>query len=165
MSESFSDLDLILIDCAPTESVLTRAAYGASRYVLVPVRPEYFATIGCPLLKQSLADYRSRNRGHPIDVIGVVINNAFYDGGNDGGPEKRTALAEIKKEAAENGWNVFTCQLPHSRGFPKMMRGDLNHLGNAPSGFAGFADEFFRTLGYRERLVWIDGRLARALGR
>ena len=46
VSESFSDLDLILIDCAPTESVLTRAAYGASRYVLVPVRPEYFATIG-----------------------------------------------------------------------------------------------------------------------
>ena len=126
--------------------MLTRAAYGASRHVLVPVRPEYFATIGFPLLKQSLADYKSRNRGQEIDVAGVVINNAFYHGRNDGGPEKRTALAEIRTEAAANGWHVFSRQLPHSRGFPKMMRGDLNHLGNAPSGFRAFADEFFQRL-------------------
>ena len=31
--------DLIFIDCAPTESILTDAAYFASRYVIVPVRP------------------------------------------------------------------------------------------------------------------------------
>lgn len=41
--------DLILIDCAPTESILTEAAYHASRYVLVPVKPEFLATIGLPL--------------------------------------------------------------------------------------------------------------------
>jgi chromosome partitioning protein len=38
--------DLILIDCAPTESILTEAAYHASRYALVPVKPEFLATIG-----------------------------------------------------------------------------------------------------------------------
>ena len=42
--------DLIIIDCAPTESILTDAAYFASRYVLVPVKPEFLATIGLPLL-------------------------------------------------------------------------------------------------------------------
>ena len=147
ISESVSDTDLVFVDCAPTESIFTQAAYGASRYVLVPVRPEYFATIGFPLLKQSLADYRSRNPGHEIDVIGIVINNAFYHGGNDGGPEKRRALEEIGAEAAKNGWHMFTSQLPHSRGFPKMMRGDFKQLGNAWSGFRGFADEFFRRLG------------------
>ena len=143
----FRDTDVVFVDCAPTESIFTQAAYGASRYILVPVRPEYFATIGFPLLKQSLASYRSRNRGHEIGVIGVVINNAFYDGGNDGGPEKRTALEEIKVEANKNGWHVFRHQLPHSRGFPKMMRGDFKHLGNAWTGFRSFAHEFFRRLG------------------
>ena len=46
----FQDRDLVIIDCAPTESIFTQAAYHASRYVLVPVKPEYFATIGFPLL-------------------------------------------------------------------------------------------------------------------
>ena len=77
------DHDLILIDCPPTESVFTRAAYHASRYVLVPVRPEYFATVGFPLLAKSLDSFRTENPSHCIEVIGVVINYGFYDGGND----------------------------------------------------------------------------------
>jgi len=51
--------DLILIDCAPTESILTLAAYHSSGFVLVPVRPEYFATIGFPLLQESLTNFRN----------------------------------------------------------------------------------------------------------
>ncbi len=41
ISNEMGDKDLILIDCAPTESVLTRTAYHASRHVLVPVRTSY----------------------------------------------------------------------------------------------------------------------------
>ena len=52
--------DLVLIDCAPTESVFTLAAYHASGLVLVPVKPEYFATIGFPLLRQSLTAFATR---------------------------------------------------------------------------------------------------------
>ena len=33
-----------------TESVLTDAAYFASRNVIVPIKPEFMATIGLPLL-------------------------------------------------------------------------------------------------------------------
>lgn len=142
----FQKKNLILIDCAPTESVFTKAAYHASRYVLVPVRPEFFATIGFPLLQQSLEGFRQNNKGHAIDVAGVVINNAFYDGGNDGGPEKRQSMREIRKEAAANGWKLFQKQLPHSRGFPKRMRGDYRQPGNAVE-FSVFAREFFRRLG------------------
>jgi chromosome partitioning protein len=36
LAQVADDYDLILIDCAPTESILTEAAYHASRYVLVP---------------------------------------------------------------------------------------------------------------------------------
>jgi len=131
IANSFSDVDVVLIDCAPTESVLTRAAYYASRYILVPVRPEYFATIGFPLLHESLQGFRGRNPSHEIDVLGIVINNAFYDGGNQGGPERKRAMADIKGEAKKHQWRIFKNQIPFSRGFPKMMRGDYNHIGNA----------------------------------
>lgn len=146
IAEHFQKKNLILIDCAPTESVFTTAAYHASRFVLVPVRPEFFATIGFPLLQQSLEGFRQKNKGHKIDVVGVVINNAFYDGGNDGGPEKRRSLRDIRKEAAANGWKLFDNELPHSRGFPKRMRGDYRHPGNSVL-FSRFAHEFYERLG------------------
>jgi len=56
------DYDLILIDCAPTESILTEAAYHASRYALVPVKPEYLATIGLPLHRRTRMVQRELHR-------------------------------------------------------------------------------------------------------
>lgn len=146
LSTNFQHKDIIIIDCAPTESILTHAAYHASGYVLVPVKPEYFATIGFPLLQQSLTSFRSKNRGHKIDVAGVVINNAFYDGGNNGGPEKARAIRDIKAEVAKNSWRVFENEIPFSRGFPKKMRGDHSYSGNADM-FPRFAREFFDCIG------------------
>jgi chromosome partitioning protein len=146
LAENYQQKDLILIDCAPTESILTFAAYHASGLVLVPVKPEYFATIGFPLLNQSLTNFRSQNRGHQISVCGVVVNNAFYDGGNNGGPEKVRALREIKSEANKNQWPVYKTEIPHSRGFPKIMRGDYSYSGNAGY-FYQFATEFFQSVG------------------
>ncbi|MFL6845934.1 MAG: ParA family protein [Allosphingosinicella sp.] len=146
LSANFKDKDIIFIDCSPTESIFTMAAYHASHYILIPVRPEYFATIGFPLLEQSVQSFKRKNRGHDIRVAGVVINNAFYDGGNDGGPEKRRAMNEIVAEAGKNGWHIFDRQLPHSRGFPKIMRGDYSHQGNADQ-FWYFAQEFYSHLG------------------
>lgn len=149
IADNFQSKDLVLIDCPPTESVFTRAAYHASRYVLVPVRPEYFATVGFPLLAKSLASFRTENPSHNIEVLGVVINNGFYDGGNDGGPEKRHAMPEILEEANKNKWHIFSNQIPHSRGFPKLMRGDRSHGGNSWR-FNQFASEFLERLELKE---------------
>ena len=147
IARNFQDKDLILIDCAPTESIFTQAAYHASRYILVPVKPEYFATIGFPLLNDSFKKFRDENRGHLIDVIGVVINNSYYHySGNRGGPEAQRSKKEIREEAAKNGWHVFEREIPSSRGFPKMMRGDFSYLGDAED-FQFFAKEFFKKLG------------------
>lgn len=119
IANSFQDKDLIIIDCAPTESIFTQAAYHASRYVLVPVKPEYFATIGFPLLNDSLNAFKSENRGHQIDVIGAVINNSSYHySGNWGGPEREVAIGDIRQEANNSGWHIFENQIPFSRGFP-----------------------------------------------
>ncbi|MGO6908213.1 ParA family protein, partial [Rhizobium ruizarguesonis] len=112
---------------------------------LVPVKPEYFATIGFPLLQESLETFRKANRGNKIDVAGIVINNAFYDGGNNGGPEKIRAMADIRAEAAKNNWPIFKTEIPFSRGFPKIMRGDHSYSGNATM-FPYFAKEFFKSI-------------------
>ena len=151
ISEACGDSDLIFIDCAPTESVLTRAAYHTSRYILVPVKPEYFATIGFPLLEKSLSDFENSNPGHEIEVIGVVINNSTYYGSDDGGPEKGESMKSIRAEAKRNSWHIFPSEIPLSRGFPKIMRGNINRLGDAGSfywgyGGAGFYDEFYERL-------------------
>lgn len=143
IAQEFQDKDIVIIDCAPTESILTQAAYFASRYVLVPVRPEFFATIGFPLLKDSLDLFRSHNATHSIDVAGVVINNwTYHYSGNRGGPERAMSLRDIRTEAKKNDWFIFRNQIPHSRGFPKMMRGNFSHLGDALL-YTHFAEEFF----------------------
>ena len=147
IANEFQDRDLVMIDCAPTESIFTKAAYHASRYVLVPVKPEYFATIGFPLLNDSLEMFKQENPGHLIDVAGIVINNSTYHySGNRGGPERARSISELQAEAKQNGWCVFNHQIPLSRGFPKMMRGDFRHPGDALQ-FQYFAIEFFKTIG------------------
>ena len=40
--------DLVIIDCAPTDSMLTTAAYLTADHILIPVRPEFLSTIGLP---------------------------------------------------------------------------------------------------------------------
>ena len=87
IANNFQDKDIVIIDCAPTESIFTQTAYHASRYVLVPVKPEFLATIGFPLLNRSLKTFSNMNPGHDIKVIGVVINDTF-DYQADSTPEK-----------------------------------------------------------------------------
>ena len=146
IAENFQDKELVIIDCAPTESIFTRTAYHASRYVLVPVKPEFLATIGFPLLSRSLDDFRKANPGHDISVVGVVVNDTSdYQAYST--PEKDEAFGEILEEAADNRWYVFENWLIYSRGFPKAMRSaDPNWPGNAPSIFSRFANELFERL-------------------
>jgi len=146
LSKNFKSKDLILIDCSPTESIFTLAAYYASDYVLIPVRPELFATIGFPLLSESLSNFRKKSKGQEIDVLGVIINNAFYHGGNDGGPEKERAMNEIRTECKKNGWFIFDRQMYHSRGYPKLMRGDYSYPGDAQY-FWALADDVCQRAG------------------
>ncbi len=146
IAEEFQQLDIVIVDCAPTESILTKVAYHASRFILVPVKPEYFATIGFPLLKKSLENFRNENPTHSIDVAGIVINNSTYHYSQDiGGPESRRSKIELEDEAVRNNWFVFENEFPFSRGFPKMMRGDFTHLGDAVL-YKEFAKEFFNKI-------------------
>ncbi len=116
ISEIEDHYDMILIDCAPTESVLTTAAYLTTDMMLIPVKPEFLSTIGLPLIRQSLADFRSSYR-KDVAVSGVCFNMC-----SDYSPEEERSLREVRELSRTFDWHVFPRVVPYSRSFPKGAR-------------------------------------------
>jgi len=112
-----NEYDLILIDCAPTESILTTAAYLTSDYILVPVKPEYLSSIGLPLLVNSMEDFKRDNESHELQLAGVIFNAT-----TEYSPEEDLSKATVRHIAKQNGWYVFKAEVPYSRSFPKGAR-------------------------------------------
>ena len=145
--------DLIIIDCAPTESILTDAAYFASRYVVVPVKPEFMATVGLPLLARSIQEFKLENDDHDLDIAGLVLNDQSEYASNQ---EKNNAIIEVREVANEHEWRVFGYQIPYSRSYAKSARMaiPLSHTQYARwdriEGFEGLKDEILNSLGVRE---------------
>lgn len=141
--------DLILIDCAPTESILTDAAYFASRFVIVPVKPEFMATIGLPLLARSIQEFQAENDDHDIEIAGLVFNKSSS---YSAGPEGRTSIEEVRKEAKKHGWYIFRNRMEYSASVPKSARegAPLRRTSYARygviEGFERLKDEIFRRL-------------------
>ncbi len=111
--------DLILLDCPPTESMLTVAAYLASDSVLIPVKPEFLAAIGLPLLVRSLDDFRRSHRTATVQIAGIVFNDADPSYSY---AEHNQARAEVKERALQYGWPVFVNEVRHSRSYPRGAR-------------------------------------------
>ena len=112
-----NEYDLILIDCAPTESVLTTAAYLASDWLLVPVKPEYLSTIGLPLLVNSMEDFKMEYEDSKLQLAGIVFNAA-----TDYLPEEALAKETVRMIAQKNKWHVFENEVEYSRSYPKGAR-------------------------------------------
>jgi chromosome partitioning protein len=108
--------DLIIIDCAPTESVLTTAAYLSTDQIVIPVKPEYLSTIGLPLIMQSITEFSKLHRKQ-LTVAGVCFNmcSGYF-------PEEATSKQEVRALSAKFGWHVFSEEVPFSRSFPKGAR-------------------------------------------
>jgi chromosome partitioning protein len=111
--------DLILIDCAPTESILTSAAYRSSRYVFVPVRPEFLATIGLPLLARSLEEFKLMHQNQEIEMGGIIFNGLRR---TNTPPEQKKSIRDVKKLSSEYGWNVLKNPAHHSDSYPAGSR-------------------------------------------
>ena len=102
------DYDLVIVDCAPTESVLTDAAYFASRYIIVPIKPEFMATIGLPLLAfRSLKEFQRKNKEHRIEIAGLAFN---HSSSYSAGPEGQQSIEDVTTEATKHGWHIFENQ-------------------------------------------------------
>ena len=145
-----NNYDLIIIDCSPTDSILTDAAYHCSRYVLVPIRAEFLASIGFPLLNRSIQAFQMRHEDHAIEVCGLVFNDFNR---NDVKKENRLARKDVMDKAAQYGWYVFENDIPHSDSYFKAAR-DGMPIGEAKgthsqvkTEFAALAKEFFPRIG------------------
>lgn len=108
--------DVILVDCAPTESVLTTAAYLTCDKILVPVKPDFLSSIGLPLIRQSIREF-TRLYKKKLELLGVCFNaTSGY------APEEVTAKQEVRSLAKRFSWHVFDEEIPLSRSFPKGAR-------------------------------------------
>ena len=117
LEEVRNDYDLILIDCAPTELILSTAAYFAADYIFVPVRPEFLSTIGLPLLLKSLDDFvRIHGEEHVPELGGIIFNDT------SGKVEHDRSRQTVRKVASENKWYVFKNEITHSESYPAGAR-------------------------------------------
>lgn len=144
--------DLILIDCAPTESILTTAAYRSSRYVFVPVKPEFLATIGLPLLARSLQEFKLMHSDQALDMGGIIFNDLRR---SNTPPEQLESVKEVKKLAKLEGWSVLKNAAHHSDSYPTGSR-DGNPIFRTPYArdyvvgeFHKLANEFLKKIGIK----------------
>ena len=144
VSEIEDDYDLILLDCAPTESLLTTAAYLTSDFILVPVKPEYLSTIGLPLLVRSMDEFKTAPYGNnDLQLAGIVFNHT-----SDYSPEETISKREVRRMAAQYRWYVFKSEVSYSRSYPKGAREGKPIFRTSyarwkqASRFTAFADEF-----------------------
>lgn len=142
--------DLIIIDCSPTDSILTDAAYHCSRYILVPIRAEFLASIGFPLLNRSIDAFKIRHDDKVIEICGLVFND-FVRGNRK--REHKLARDDVKAQATKYNWYVFKSDIPHSDSYFRAARDGMS-IENAKGAnykvkgeFAAFADELFPRIG------------------
>ena len=117
LSQHASDYDLVIIDPPPTDSMATDAAYLATNYVLVPVRPEYLSSIGFPLLAQSVRSFKQQYPKHPLDVIGVFLANVRPNRPDYGRTKEAT-----KMFANSQTWSYLAHELRFSDSYPRGSR-------------------------------------------
>lgn len=119
LAKMAKDYDLVIIDCAPTESILTTAAYLSSRYVIVPVKPEFLATIGLPLLERSLREHKLSREDQDLDLVGLVFNDSDPQHVK---PEHNKARQDVRAVAKKHGWPIFENEARHSDSYPTGAR-------------------------------------------
>ena len=66
------DYDYIIIDCAPTYSILTTLALNATEAVLIPVMADSFAIYGVKLMKQIIEEH-NEDYNVSIQIIGLIF--------------------------------------------------------------------------------------------
>jgi chromosome partitioning protein len=148
--------DLIIIDCAPTESILTDAAYFASRYVIVPIKPEFMATIGLPLLARSIKEFQIENDDHEIEIAGIVFN---HSSAYSSCPEGQRSIKEVTDFADEQKWFVCENQMKYSASYAKAAREatPISRTSYARtdvvSGFRKLKDEIFGIIGVDQEVT------------
>jgi chromosome partitioning protein len=113
VDEVREDYDIIIIDCSPTESILSTSSYMASDYIFVPVKPEFLSTIGLPLLLRSIDEFKKTHKNESVPELGGII---FNDTGEKG--EHDRSREYVRYLAAIHSIPVFSTEVSHSDSYP-----------------------------------------------
>ena len=111
LEEVRSLYDLIIIDCPPTESLLSHAAYHAADYVFIPVKPEFLSTIGLPLLHKSMVEFGNLYKEASVPEVG---QSSSFDG-TANKVEQAKSRKDVELAAKQYSWPVFKNEISHSK--------------------------------------------------
>jgi|SRR5271157_411168 len=141
-SPFFDKYDYILIDCAPTNSILTALSLNAARQILVPMMADTFAFHGVDLMKEVI---RQHKEDYDVDVriIGLVFLRYRSDAANQedfrskivdawGGTTFKTTIRESEWYKIANGRRIDIAHTPA-------------HL-DTKKEFDDFTDEFIKKI-------------------
>jgi chromosome partitioning protein len=87
--------------------------------VIVPVKPEFMATIGLPLLARSIQAFQVENDDHEISIAGLVFN---HSSSYSSGPEGQQSIKEVREAAKRHGWPILENQVKYSASYAKAAR-------------------------------------------
>ena len=65
--------DFILIDCPPNLTIAPQNALVVSDFIIVPVTPEFYASIGLPMLINRVEQLKSRFPNCNVEILGVIF--------------------------------------------------------------------------------------------
>lgn len=114
------EYDYVFIDCPPTPSVLTLSAFAASDFVIIPVAPDYYATLGLPQFLGTLEEFKEELvDGHDIRVLGVIFTNAP----RQETPESQKSIRRVREAARERPSEVpiFNSKMSHFQVYKKTL--------------------------------------------
>lgn len=124
LNDSLDSYDYVLIDCAPTLSLLTVNAMGAADYLLIPVKTERISVHGIELLLPTIYDV-TREVNPFLKIIGVLptIHNPNFE-------QDRLYLNELR-EGLEPDIKVFT-PIDRSTNFDKAAHEQVSAVERYP---------------------------------
>lgn len=110
--------DYVLIDCAPTDSVLTTMALTASDFLLIPMKPDRFSLLGLVNLLATIKTYKQNcTDPHTVKILGLVFTQLISD------PDvEAAAITEVKTAARKENVFLFSSSLPYSKSFMRSVQ-------------------------------------------
>ncbi len=101
------EYDYILIDCPPNLTLAPQNALVVSDYIIVPVIPEFYPSIGLPLLTNRIKQLKKRLPNCNVELLGVVFTKV-----KRGTINHTQQMDSIRKTCENEGIETFQTVIP-----------------------------------------------------
>lgn len=101
------EYDYILIDCPPNLTLAPQNALVVSDYIIVPVIPEFYPSIGLPLLTNRIKQLKKRLPNCNVELLGVVFTKV-----KRGTINHTQQMDSIRKTCEDEGIETFQTIIP-----------------------------------------------------